>query len=693
MTSKILFEDVIKALKEHAFTMSTYPLILSFEMHCDINTQKNLVTILKRELGDMIYTVPDNFDSYEFFPSPQELQRKFIIKGKGKLTQKDRPDQEQGSRGAFSGSDVSVDQPEVMTVISVVEDSMDSLGDLSERLNSHRRESLWHRTVTGKSPKKQCSKAKRGLKCECCLRDIDEYSIEYEDITQADQTPQRNVSSRVLGLNSTSVYKVKKNYTEMDEITMTRQISQQSQFSQKIKKPKISSITANSGDTWFGIKGMKDSQGDIETARGFTPTAINYKVTIDLNKVLEDNEMNNGGAPRRASLQSAGLRASEVKTNPGRRSRKRNITSPASPFSSGFKEAIRFRSVANVSTTSTPTKIAPKTTTFANNKSTNMKTERMKPILGGMGGMTGTYSYSIRGMIENTAGDLKSIKKKNSMKKKKSIKLRPELNALYGMIGKHMSLDDIFRKVWEISSVNENKIAKFYKINHKEIVDFHKKFLSRIYPNASRIDSSNYDPVTSWASGSQLVALNFQKSDEFMLLNYAKFANNGGIQSGYTLKPEYMCHDALLNHEIVQYPNEFKKPIKKLSVKIISGQQIRPDDLVVREIIDPYVEVKIRGLDVDEERNQTFKTHMIKDNGFHPVWDSNTFEFEICAPDFCFLVITAYHGDLLKRDKMGWYAIELNCMQQGYRVVPLLNNIFQPIKGSYVFCKVTLTDI
>lgn len=688
MTSKILCEDVIKALKEHAFTMSPYPLILSFEMHCDINTQKNLVKILKRELGDMIYAVPDNFDAYEFYPSPEELQRKFIIKGKGKLMQKDRPDQEQGSQGGnFSGSEVSVDNNDA---ISVVEDSMDSLGDMSERLNSHRRESIWHRTVTGKShsPRRRCIKSRKGETCQCCLHGIDEYSIEYEDIAHADRTPQRNVSSRVLGLNSTSVFKVKKNVTEMDEITMTRQGSQHSQFSMKMKKPKVSSITANSGDTWFGIKGMKaGSQGDIETARGHTPTAINYKVTIDLNKVLEDHDGNMGGAPRRASLQSAGLRASEVKTNPGRRNRKRNITSPASPFSSGFKEAIQFRSVANVSTTSTPTTtITPKTTTFGNSNKP-MKTERMKPILG----VGGTYSYSIRGMLEHTAEDLKGLKK--SMKKKKSIKLSPELNALYGMIGKHMSLEDIFRKVWEISSVNETKIAKFFKTNHKEIVDFHRKFLSRIYPNASRIDSSNFDPVTGWASGSQLVALNFQKSDEFMLLNYAKFANNGGVQSGYTLKPEYMCHDALLNHEVVKYPNEFKKPIKKLSVKIISGQQIRPDDLVVREIIDPYVEVKIRGLDVDEERNQTFKTHMIKDNGFHPVWDSNTFDFQICAPDFCFLVITAYHGDVLRRDRMGWYAIELNCIQQGYRVVPLLNSIFQPIKGSYVFCKVTITDI
>mmetsp|Transcript_11603 Transcript_11603/g.10118 ORF Transcript_11603/g.10118 Transcript_11603/m.10118 type:complete len:100 (+) Transcript_11603:1020-1319(+) len=36
LTSKITFEEVIKGLRDHAFGFNKYPIILSFEMHCNI---------------------------------------------------------------------------------------------------------------------------------------------------------------------------------------------------------------------------------------------------------------------------------------------------------------------------------------------------------------------------------------------------------------------------------------------------------------------------------------------------------------------------------------------------------------------------------------------------------------------------------------------------------------------------------
>lgn len=34
MTSKILFEDVIKVIKTHGFVQNQFPIVLSFENHC-----------------------------------------------------------------------------------------------------------------------------------------------------------------------------------------------------------------------------------------------------------------------------------------------------------------------------------------------------------------------------------------------------------------------------------------------------------------------------------------------------------------------------------------------------------------------------------------------------------------------------------------------------------------------------------
>ena len=50
------------------------------------------------------------------------------------------------------------------------------------------------------------------------------------------------------------------------------------------------------------------------------------------------------------------------------------------------------------------------------------------------------------------------------------------------------------------------------------------RFLSRIYPGPVRVDSTNLDPLPYWASGAQLVALNFQRPQTTpMQLNTALF--------------------------------------------------------------------------------------------------------------------------------------------------------------------------
>ena len=51
LTTKIKFLDVIKAVKEHAFIASDYPVILSIEQHCDISQQEVMAKMFKEVLG------------------------------------------------------------------------------------------------------------------------------------------------------------------------------------------------------------------------------------------------------------------------------------------------------------------------------------------------------------------------------------------------------------------------------------------------------------------------------------------------------------------------------------------------------------------------------------------------------------------------------------------------------------------
>ncbi|KTG43833.1 hypothetical protein cypCar_00027233, partial [Cyprinus carpio] len=106
LTSKVLFKDVIKALKEYAFKVSEmtpvdltnpysyliipiafrstsqYPVILSLENHCSVEQQKIMAYHLTSILGSALLTHPLGDQMPNTFPGPEELKGRFLIKGK-----------------------------------------------------------------------------------------------------------------------------------------------------------------------------------------------------------------------------------------------------------------------------------------------------------------------------------------------------------------------------------------------------------------------------------------------------------------------------------------------------------------------------------------------------------------------------------------------------------------------------------
>ncbi|KAG1703694.1 1-phosphatidylinositol 4,5-bisphosphate phosphodiesterase delta-4 [Nymphon striatum] len=81
LTSKILFRDVLDAIKLYAFKASVYPLILSIENHCSYEYQKIMASHLCDILGDLLYKVPVT-EEMTMLPSPEQLKKKIIVKAK-----------------------------------------------------------------------------------------------------------------------------------------------------------------------------------------------------------------------------------------------------------------------------------------------------------------------------------------------------------------------------------------------------------------------------------------------------------------------------------------------------------------------------------------------------------------------------------------------------------------------------------
>uniref|UniRef100_A0A8C9U8Y8 Phosphoinositide phospholipase C n=1 Tax=Scleropages formosus TaxID=113540 RepID=A0A8C9U8Y8_SCLFO len=78
-TSKVKFVDVVKAINDHAFVASEYPVILSIEEHCCIEQQERMATIFKEVFKDRLLTQPVD-PMIDQLPSPAQLKGKIIIK-------------------------------------------------------------------------------------------------------------------------------------------------------------------------------------------------------------------------------------------------------------------------------------------------------------------------------------------------------------------------------------------------------------------------------------------------------------------------------------------------------------------------------------------------------------------------------------------------------------------------------------
>jgi len=95
LVSKIKFRDVVKTIHDFAFKASEYPVILSLEVHCSEPQQEMMAKIVIQEFGEDLYMpTPENITSY---PSPHELRRKIILKGKRLLVGKEEEENDDDS--------------------------------------------------------------------------------------------------------------------------------------------------------------------------------------------------------------------------------------------------------------------------------------------------------------------------------------------------------------------------------------------------------------------------------------------------------------------------------------------------------------------------------------------------------------------------------------------------------------------
>lgn len=144
----------------------------------------------------------------------------------------------------------------------------------------------------------------------------------------------------------------------------------------------------------------------------------------------------------------------------------------------------------------------------------------------------------------------------------------------------------------EMSSFPETKAEKLIcQQENSFFLKYHQVQFSRVYPKGQRIDSSNYNPIPMWNSGSQMVALNYQTPDKPMQINTAKFKENGNC--GYVLRPDFMFQDGFN-----PYDKKTLGRVQGLTVqlRVIGARHLSKSG---RGTASPFVEVEVLGAEYD----------------------------------------------------------------------------------------------
>ena len=143
-----------------------------------------------------------------------------------------------------------------------------------------------------------------------------------------------------------------------------------------------------------------------------------------------------------------------------------------------------------------------------------------------------------------------------------------------------------------------------------------------------------------------------------MLINQSRFKLNGNV--GYVRKPDFLLSKSfdpansktfprktplrfkvkVSSHWLTQRPIRLTlQPIRNSQFfQIISGQQIPKPNLSTKgEVVDPYVKVRVCGLDCDDHNivtNNKYTTKTINNNGFRLVSPLSHPHFNIVLPHF-----------------------------------------------------------
>ncbi|XP_031435387.1 1-phosphatidylinositol 4,5-bisphosphate phosphodiesterase epsilon-1-like isoform X3 [Clupea harengus] len=251
-------------------------------------------------------------------------------------------------------------------------------------------------------------------------------------------------------------------------------------------------------------------------------------------------------------------------------------------------------------------------------------------------------------------------------------------------VGSSHSLSALFRtpKCYHVSSVNENAAKRLCRRYSQKLSQHTCSQMLRTYPAATRIDSTNPNPLLFWLHGIQLVALNYQTDDLPLHLNSALFESGGSC--GYVLKPPVLWDKSC---PLYRHFSPLERDLEGLcpaqySLTIISGQNVCPGNTSA----SPCVEVDVLGMPADAAHFRTKAAHR---NALNPMW-GQSFQFPVVMEDLAFLrfSVVEHSSSQVTAQKV----LPIKALRTGYRHLQLRNQHNEPLEISSLFIYIRRAD-
>ncbi|KAL6866901.1 phospholipase C [Trichoderma novae-zelandiae] len=242
-----------------------------------------------------------------------------------------------------------------------------------------------------------------------------------------------------------------------------------------------------------------------------------------------------------------------------------------------------------------------------------------------------------------------------------------------------------------IFSISEKKFLDYHEKQWATLFNHNKHYLLRAYPAGFRIGSSNLNPAIFWGGGAQIIALNWQETDEGMMLNEGMFTGTGG----YVLKPEGY-RSKLTSKEDLSTPTPITIPRKTVSLAItfLSAQNLPlPPDEKSAKGFKPYVKVELH---VEASKNShaesdghvhegEYKVRTKTHKGCDLDLAGEKLEFKAIpglVEELTFVRFTVRDDEFGRDDLAAWACVRLDRLGQGYRFVHLRNTKGEATDGA-----------